>query len=671
MQVLRSLGVAIADPAEAASRLDEERRRSWRRLVAPCAVAWDGHEVDLVLRVPTDCHGDYRVELTLESGEQRLHEGRIEHLQQTGDMQVASERWSQRALRVPVGHLGYHQATVHADGRQGRCHVISAPTTGYRLPPGRRFGLFTPLYALRHQGGGAGDLGDLTRLARWAHGVGGEHRGASFIGTLPLLAAFLDEPFEPSPYSPVSRLFWNELYLDLTTAPALDASERARELLGSQSYRDRARSLDALELVDYRQQMAHKREVLAALAEAAFASDRVRADIDAFIARQPRVEDYARFRAVTAARGQVWSQWPEAMRDGQLAPEEYDLADVRYHIYAQYAMDAQLARLGERDTATLYLDVPVGVNRGGYDVWRDREAFVLPAAAGAPPDALFSSGQNWGLPPLHPRRMRERGYRYFIDTIRHHVRHAGLVRIDHAMGLHRLYWIPDGVATRDGVYVYYPAGEMYAVISLESHRHQCAITGEDLGTVPDYVRPSMQHHGLSRLYVAQFSLPDGADVVDGRSDIEAPPAQSVASLNTHDLPTFHGFFHGRDIDNFHELGLLDVAEAADARKAREATCRRTAAKLVEYGFLAEEHRAGEADSLAAIARALQEYLAASSAEMLMIALEDLWLAPLAHNVPGTTHERPNWRRRMERSVEDITGDPGIASFLQAIARLRS
>lgn len=685
VRVLQSLGVDIADARGAGAALQAERQRSWQRLAAPCAVAWDGGEVAIDIRVPAAEKTSYELELLLERGGRKTVSGHSGELEQTGQATVAGAEYVQYTARVPVGELGYHRALVRVGDREGACHVLSAPTTGFKLPPGKRWGLFAPMYALRG-GGGAGDLGDLGELARWAHELGpAAGRGASFVGTLPLLAGFLDEPFEPSPYSPVSRLFWNELYIDLADAPGLSVSPAARALLSSAGFADRARALADLELVDYRAQMAHKRAVLEALSEGAWSDDALAAELASFVARKPRVEDYARFRATTESRGKVWSEWPETMRAGTLSAGDYDDRARRYHIYVQYAMDLQLARLGERDAAELYLDVPVGVNRAGYDVWRERDAFVLDAAAGAPPDALFSSGQNWGLPPLHPRRMRERGFRYFIDSIAHHVEHAGLVRIDHAMGLHRLFWIPEGVATRDGVYVYYPAGEMYAIISLESHRHQCAITGEDLGTVPDYVRPAMHRHGLSRLYVAQFSLPSGdaAEMTEGESaasfaperpHIEAPPAGSVASLNTHDMPTFAGYWHGRDIDDFRELGLLDEAEAERQHAGRRRTCQRTVDRLIEYGFLApgEGHdKPAAAPELSAIARALLEYLAASQAEMMLVTLEDLWLAPLSHNVPGTTHERPNWRRRMHQTLADITGDATIAATLRAIAERRA
>ena len=408
LRVVRALGVDIAEATDAHTALQAERLRFWQQLAAPCAVAWDGHEVAIDIRVPAARQGGYELELILESGETRTVQGRLDELEQTGQAAASGTEYVQRTVRVPIGDLGYHRGIVRADDREGVCHVLAAPTTGFELAPGKRWGVFAPMYALRGTGG-AGDLGALAELARWAHGIGDQGAGASFVGTLPLLSGFLEEPFEPSPYSPASRLFWNELYVDLATAPGLQVSAKARELLASSEFAARERELATLELVDYRRQMAHKRALLEALAESAWADDDARAAIEAFAADNPRLEDYARFRAATEARGQVWSEWPESMRNGVLTASDYDPRARRYHMYVQYAMDAQLARFDGRNAAALYLDVPVGVNRASYDVWRDRDAFVLDAAAGAPPDALFSSGQKLGpssAPPTPDTRAR-------------------------------------------------------------------------------------------------------------------------------------------------------------------------------------------------------------------------------------------------------------------------
>jgi 4-alpha-glucanotransferase len=659
MQVLAMLGLDMERPDQADDALCLHRRAEWQTMVPPCAVAWDGSHVALGLRLPVAMRGSFVATVALESGVTRTQHGQLSDIEPVEIADVDGESYAMRPLSIRIGEFGYHRVVVEAGQRRGECLVIAAPTAGYRPGKDRRWGVFAPLYAMHRGGGsGAGDLADLLRLGRFARGLGG-----SFVGTLPLLASFLTEPFEPSPYSPVSRLFWNELHVDLGSAPGLELCAEASQMLQAKAFLAESERLRARELVDYRAEMAHRRAVLEPLAAAAWRSNGLRSKLEAYLQEQPRLDDYARFRAVTEARAKVWMEWPEPLRGGTLSDRDFDEEVRRYHIYAQYAMDTQLGGMGASATASLYLDLPVGVNRGGYDVWRDRGAFTLGASAGAPPDPLFSDGQNWGLPPLHPRHIRECGYRYFIDSIRHHMRHAGLLRVDHVMGLHRLFWIPEGVDTRDGVYVHYPAGEMYAILSLESHRHDCAVVGEDLGTVPDYVRPSMVHHGLSRLYVAQFSLPRGEA---GSTNIEPPPAQSVASLNTHDLPTFQGYWQGRDIDDFRALGIIDDDEAASDHAAREATCKATLRCLIARGLLAPE----QADDVEAVMRALLCYLAAGDAEMVLVNLEDLWLETAPHNVPGTLDERPNWRRKLRYSIDEITQDHDVIGFLRELDRIR-
>lgn len=658
VQVLRILGIEIAGVHDAAAALQRFRRSEWQGLVPPCAVAWDDRPVEITLSLPVGEVGAYEVELTLESGETRRIQGSLGDIVPRETAVIDGQTYARRVLSVPVGTHGYHLARVEAGGRSGETFVIAAPLSAYKPTTHKRWGVFAPLYAVhREEGTGIGDLGDLMRLSRWVGELGG-----SFVGTLPLLAAYLDEPYEYSPYGPVSRMFWNELYLDLASAPGMGASTRAQSALASASFAGEARALRELPLVEYRRQMALRRSVLDALSEDAWASGPVRAEMEAFLAGKTRAEDYARFRAVTEKHRKVWRDWPERQRDGQIEAGDYDERARRYHVYVQYAMEQQLSRLSRESGVTLYLDLPVGVHSFGYDTWRDREVFAAGAGAGAPPDALFSEGQNWGGAPPHPWGLRKSHYRYFIDSVRAHLEHAGMLRIDHALGLHRMYWVPDGASAKDGLYVHYHAGEMYAILSLESHRQRCAVTGEDLGTVPDYVRPSMQRHGLSRLYVGQFSVPDRA----GASMYE-PPRDVVASLNTHDTPTWAGFWQGLDVDVRQGMGLLDADEVAAEHAGRRAALARTAAFLRERGFLA----AGAEPDGETMMRAMTEFLAASDAELVIVTLEDLWMESEPQNVPGTApDERPNWRRKMQPSLESILGNRQARGILEMVEQTR-
>jgi 4-alpha-glucanotransferase len=255
--------------------------------------------------------------------------------------------------------------------------------------------------------------------------------------------------------------------------------------------------------------------------------------------------------------------------------------------------------------------------------------------------------------------MREEGYSYMIDVIRHHLHDASMLRIDHVMGLHRLYWIPEGHDARYGVYVRYPAEELYAILSLESHRQQCWIIGENLGTVPTYVNATMSRHGLGKMYVAQFEMePEPAKA------LHPVPANAVASFNTHDMPMFATFWSGLDIENRHRMGLADDATAEAEQLELETKKQALIAFLKDHGFLE-----GDASPLA-VYTACMKYLSTRSANLLLINLEDLWQETQPQNVPGTGPESPNWRRKAQYDFQTFSQLPEVVEVLREIDRLR-
>jgi 4-alpha-glucanotransferase len=320
-------------------------------------------------------------------------------------------------------------------------------------------------------------------------------------------------------------------------------------------------------------------------------------------------------------------------------------------------MEGQLAaaRDAVRPDADLYFDLPLGVNPAGYDVWRHREAFALGASAGAPPDSFFPTGQDWGLPPLHPDRIREQGYAYPIACIRTLTRHAGVLRVDHVMALHRLFWVPRGLDPEHGVYVRYRPDEQYAILSLEAHRTGTVVVGEDLGTVPSFVRRAMDRRGIYRSYVLQEELR-----TDREAALRPPPPSALASLNTHDMPTFVGFWNGSDIDDQLELGLINDEEHTRAHE-RRALLRKRLGKLLN---------ARSNTDVATVRDGLLHRLAESAARYVLVTLEDLWLEDRPQNVPGTSSERPNWQRRSRRTLDDIVDGDDVNRFLRDIDRRR-
>jgi 4-alpha-glucanotransferase len=300
------------------------------------------------------------------------------------------------------------------------------------------------------------------------------------------------------------------------------------------------------------------------------------------------------------------------------------------------------------------------VHPASYDVWRERDAFAEGVSAGAPPDTFFTKGQDWGFPALHPQRIREQEYRYPIACLRHLMRRAAVLRLDHVMWMHRLFWVPSDLEARDGVYVRYPAEELYAILCLESHRARTVVVGEDLGTVPPAVRRAMARRGVLRTSVLQYEL---------RPNLRAPlrpiPASAMASLNTHDMPPFASMWEGRDIEDRLSLGLLDDKAARKEHRDRDRARRALIRLLRREGRLESRHPSGPE-----VLRGALRHVAASKARMAVIALEDLWWETLPQNTPGTDDERPNWRRRARLAFESFRESPEVVGTLQEMDRLR-
>jgi len=652
--VLRALGAPLDSPEEVPEALRERREELARRPVEPVTPVWEGLGSIALNLPPGRAPERVRCRLDLEDGTARSWTADVSSLRRSSARSLGAAGGATVVLPLPGRlPLGYHRLEVELGARRGAALVISAPVrAAHTLPPGC-WGVFVPLHALhRARGWGVGDLADLATLA----GSVGE-LGGTLVGTLPLYAAFLRDHVEPSPYSPVSRLFWNELFLDVEALPEVRADPEARRLMGSAAFRREVDRLRAGDLVDHAAVMALKRRVLEPGARALLSGSSARREaLEGFGRGRPRLEDYARFRAAGERWGADWRRWPGPPRDGRLRGTEVDPAAVGYHRYVQWATEEQLGGLGR---SSLYLDLPLGVNPDGYDVWRDRDAFALGVSAGAPPDAFFPGGQDWGFPPPHPERIREQGYAYHAECLRHAMRHAGALRIDHAMGLHRLYWVPHGFPADRGAYVRHRPEEWYAIVSLESHRAGTTVVGEDLGTVPAGVRSSMRRHGVLRSHVLQFD----ADP-DRSPPLSEPPARSLASLNTHDMPPFASFWRGLDIAERVAHGLLAASEAG-VEQERRARLRDAVIEHLRAAGHLRSRRPGEGEVLSACLAVL----AASPAEAVVVALEDLWGETRAQNLPGVA-EHPSWRRRAAHPVEEALGLPEVADRLRLVGALR-
>ena len=408
--------------------------------------------------------------------------------------------------------------------------------------------------------------------------------------------------------------------------------------------------------------MRLKRRVLERLAAEVEASDDERAAaFRRFQRERPSVGRYAAFRVAGERLGKPWPEWSARPRDGVLDDMggAQAIGARRYHAYAQWLAAEQVEALADHAFKVgpgLYLDVPIGVHPHSYDVWAHRSLFAPGVAAGAPPDALFTQGQNWGFPPLHPEAIRRDRYRYVRATLGHAAAVAGALRLDHVMGLHRLYWIPAGCAATAGAYVHYRSEELYAILTLESHRHRVAVIGENLGTVPPVVNRAMATHGLRKMYVQQFEIRPGA-----ARALRPVPRRAVASLNTHDVPTFAAYLGGLDVAASVELGWRTPRQAA-GEKRRRARLRCALARALG----ATRRRVSDLE----LHRKALARLARSAAGLVLVNLEDLWGETEPQNLPGTGPERPNWRRKARYALESFQGRPEVVDVLRAVSAAR-
>ena len=522
----------------------------------------------------------------------------------------------------------------------GRCHLPAELEGG-----GRAWGWAAQLYAVRSRASwGIGDLGDLAGLLAATAPL-----GAGFALLNPLHAAM---PTEPSPYNPSSRVFRNPLYLHIEDVPelaGLDPRDRARvEALAraGQTLLDKDR-------IDRPAVYRLKDEALR-LAQAALGRAPGRRDgLAAYRAATPNLERFATFCALQHVHGQDWRTWPAAYRHPG-RPEvgafgEQHHLEVAYHAWLQWLLDEQLAavRPGWGQLGVVN-DLAIGFAPDGFDAWSFQDELAAGMSVGAPPDPLGPRGQDWGLPAFVPDRLTAGGYAPFAQTIRAGMAHAAGLRIDHVMGLFRLFWIPEGAEPAQGTYVRYPADDLLGVLALESAAAQALVVGEDLGTVEPGVRERLAAEGVLSYRLAWFEQ----GPADGRRRAADYPRLALAATTTHDLPTVAGFFSGTDIDHLYDIGVATPGgpEQADQEAQRESLCR----LLEEEGLLAPDER-----SVPAIVAALYGFLARTPSMLVAATLEDAVESHDRPNVPGTIDQRPNWSLPLPVPLDDLAADPRV------------
>jgi 4-alpha-glucanotransferase len=561
--------------------------------------------------------------------------------------------------RIPVAPLplGYHRVAVDA-GAYGTADgaLIVVPPAVYLAPVGRAWGVAVQLYAVRSARNWG--IGDFTDLAGFVEIVA--NAGATYVGLNPLHAPHRSNPNAASPYAPTSRRFLNWLYIDIDAIPeSADAGVRAA--VAAPAFVDTLTTLRATSIVDYEGVARVKDEIL----HRCFAIARAHGSFDDpfhhFIkAGGVPLERFAIFETLVERFGGDVAAWPATYRDPH-SPDVRTFAQaerpaIEYSMYLQHLAAVQLeaaALCARRHGVALYRDLAVGVDANGADAWIDMHAYVPSVSVGAPPDLLNPDGQDWGLPPLDPNALMRDGYRTVAELFRANMQAAGALRIDHVMSLARLFWSPRGRSAAEGTYVHYPFEDLLGVLALESVRAACTVIGEDLGTVPIGFRERMSRADVLSYRILFFERePDG-----GFIPAERYPALSLAATGTHDLTTFAAWFVGSDIDLRASLGVGNPAGVPQEHAEREIDRGRLIATLRRSGDLAVDAARGDDVLLAA-----HRFLARSPARIVMMQVDDALAETLPVNVPGTTEQYPNWRRKLGLDLDQITGDPRFVAL---------
>ncbi|HYL77300.1 MAG TPA: 4-alpha-glucanotransferase [Bryobacteraceae bacterium] len=686
--ILKSLGVNGHGGPSVRKAVQQRTERDWLRPLPPTTVLLiDQLPHEVVLALPAWRAGlQTVVEIRFEAGEARQFPIALGDLPFFESCVLRGESYVRKRIPLPGDlPLGYHELSIQIPGLDSKpARLIVCPSRAYQPPwleAGRAAGIAISLYGVRsHRNWGCGDTTDLKTVADWV----AEEAQASFIGLNPLHSIPNRQPYNTSPYLPTSIFYRNPLYLDIERIDDFQASARAKVLIQAATVRREIQALRSSEFVEYERVYRLKQRFLKLLFRTflkEWASDTPRArELAEYIHREG---DLLHRFAVHSALDEAihkehpdiwhWRAWPEPYQDPESAATrefaEKNWRDVLFHKYVQWQLDLQLRSAQDHArqrglSIGLYHDLALATDRFGCDLWAYRDFFVDGCRVGAPPDIFSPKGQDWSFPPPCSERHYEDGYRLFAESIRKNCRHGGALRIDHVMRFFHLFWIPDGMEATDGTYVRDRAEDLIAILALESVRQKVLVVGEDLGTVPDEIRGMLRRFGVLSYGLLYFEQDK-----EGRFlPPQEYPREALVAATTHDLPTIAGFWQGRDIEARRNAGLLPD-EAAYHRMVEEriAEKQRLLDLLHQLQLLPDwfARNARDVPELAGeMHNAIVGLLASTPSKLMLLNQEDLLKETEQQNLPGSTEQYPNWRRKMKCTVEELWASPEVHAFTQ-------
>ena len=674
-KLLNTLGYDTSSDEKIQSQITQDIKSVWLSPLNPVQVVRNTQEINLAVRLPIELvNDDHTLTVTCENGDVRTHQFTPVDQEMTTMAHIDDVEFHEYVVTLPLDlPLGYHDVALSADDDEfARSRLIVAPEACYtpnEIKEGKKiWGLSVQLYCVRSEKNwGIGDFSDLALLIEKAAGV-----GADFIGLNPIHALYPANPNACSPYGPSSRRWLNYLYIDATAIDGYDDAS-VQAVVSSNEFKATLEHARNVEHVDY-EAVAHVK--LAAL----------KAVFDVYDAKYLRknTKQNKAFKAFVEAGGESldmlavydalqshlkaegkdswgWPVFPQEYKDYyNPAVAKFKSAneqDVKFYLFLQWIAAQQLELASNKATDAgmtigLYRDLAVGVSEGSAEIWGNKDLYCTGASVGAPPDILGPLGQNWGLPPMDPRKLYEQGYQPIIDLFASNMASSGSLRIDHVMALLRLWWVVKGDNAKDGGYVYYPVDDLLGILALESHRNQSLVIGEDLGTVPEEIRSKLADNGVYSYRVFFFEQAEDG----GFFSPSHYPVQSMSTLTTHDMPTLIGYWHCLDLELGKEIGLYPTEEIlqtlyADRHENKQAILD----TLHGHGSIGDNvgRDVNHTGMNRELNNGMQVHMAGGSSALLSLQLEDWLEMDKPVNIPGTFDEYPNWRRKLTENIESM------------------
>lgn len=670
--LLRALGVACDTPDDLDRSLRSQRAAQWHRLLPATRVVSESQPIHLPLRLPVEAlPAALNLNVTLEDGSSSSHSIDAARLTRVKEENVGGDIYGEYELPCPAIPRGYHNVSLTVGGRSADCRLIVTPDRAW-FPEtlergGQLAGVAVSLYGVRsHRNWGCGDFTDLGDLLPWLK----EDVQCAFVALNPLHAIDNRQPYNISPYLPNSAFFRNPIYIDIEAVPEFAASRVARRVFSGERLQRNLGTWRDAEFVEYEPVWRAKKYFLKLLHREFLRGkdpERKRRFAAYAAAQGERLDQFATYCALWDYIHRrnpdlwIWPDWPAAWQDPGSAEVAAFVAshqrEISFYRYVQFVVDEQLAAVQEKAITLglpvgLYHDLALAIDKCGADLWSYREYYVAGCRVGSPPDGFAPNGQDWAFPPPNTIRLRDHGYQLFIDSIRANARHGGALRMDHVMRLFRLYWIPDGWEAKDGAYVQDFYEDLLRILALESHRGRFFLVGEDLGTVSDNVRYSLDAFGVLGYKVFYFEK-DGARY----RKAEEYARQALVSSTTHDLPTLAGFWTCRDIEARKAAGLLPDEASYQRQLAERAADKQNMLEMLHDSGLLPPWFPRVATSVPELSGELHSaiigFLVRTPSMLMVLNQEDLTKEPDQQNLPASTWQYPNWRRKMKYTVEEL------------------